>query len=267
MNLHVAVRALRDRRRGLLGWAAGISLYVTMIVVVWPSIRASAQITQAIKDYPQALKEFFGGSASFDFSTAAGYLNAELFSLLVPLLLAVFAIGFGASTVAGERERGLLDLILVNPVSRRRVATEKALALAAAVALLAVVAALVMRAVGATVDLGVEAIGVAAAFTGAVLLCVLHGYVALLVGAATGSRAAAIGAAAALFTAGYLLQALAGLVSWLEPLRVLSPFYLYNGSTPLAHGFPVVHHLVLAGLCLAVFLATAVAFERRDVVG
>src|ERR687886_1437932 len=107
-----------------------------MIVAVWPSIRASRRLTEALQDYPRALKQFFGGSASYNFSTPAGYLNAQLFSLMVPLLLGIFAIGFGASTLAGEEEQGLLDLVLVHPVTRRRVVLEKGASLVAGVSAL-----------------------------------------------------------------------------------------------------------------------------------
>lgn len=267
MSAHVASRALHDRRRGLLGWSIGIGLYVAMIVAVWPSIRGAEQLKAAIDDYPKALKELFGGASSFDFSTPGGYLNAELFSLMVPLLLGVFAIGFGASTLAGEQERGVLDLILVNPLRRRRVVLEKALSLATGVVALAAAAAVVIAVAGVAAGMHLGTSRLVAAIAGAALLCVLHGYVALLVGAATGSRAAAIGVSASVFTAGYLLQALAGLVAWLRPLRVFSPFYLYNGSMPITHGFALGHDAVLLALCVAALVAAVAVFERRDLPG
>lgn len=264
MNLPVASRALRDRRRGLLGWAVGIGLYAVMIVAVWPSIRGAEQLEDMMKDYPKVLKEFFGGESSFDFSTPAGYLNGELFSLLVPLLLMIFAVGFGAGTIAGEQERGVLDLILLNPIRRWRVVLEKGVSLAAGVVALATVTGVAVLAMGAGVGLHLGLSGLVAALVGAALLAILHGYVALLVGAATGSRAVAIGAAAGLFTTGYLLTVLGALVSWLEPVRALSPFYLYNGSVPIAHGFAVEQHMVLGGLSLVALAAAAAVFNRRD---
>ena len=39
---------------------------------------------------------------------------------MVPLLLLIAAIGAGAGAIAGEEERGTLDLLLSLPVSRRR---------------------------------------------------------------------------------------------------------------------------------------------------
>lgn len=267
MSMQVAERALHDRRRGLAGWSIGMALYVAMIVAFWPSIEGSTKLTDALQDYPDALKEFFGGAASFDFSSPVGYLNAELFSLVVPLLLVIFAIGWGASTVAGEQERGLLDLIMLNPVPRRRIILEKAASLGVGVFAVGLAAAVALLAVGTAFGVHIGLTGLIAASAGAALLAVFHGYLALLVGAATGSRATAIGVAAAVFTTGYLLQALAGLVSWLEPVRSLSPFYLYNGSVPLAHGFPILDYLALAALALVALAGTVMVFERRDLVG
>ena len=44
---------------------------------------------------------------------------------MVPLLLMIAAIGAGAGAIAGEEERGTLELLLANPLSRRRLVLEK----------------------------------------------------------------------------------------------------------------------------------------------
>ncbi len=62
-------RSLRDRRRSLTGWALGIAVYVGLIVAFWPSIRGSSEISKAIENYPDVMKEFFGGAAAFDYAT------------------------------------------------------------------------------------------------------------------------------------------------------------------------------------------------------
>lgn len=45
-----------------------------------------------------------------------GYLNGQYFNLLATLLLLIFAIGFGARTLAGEEREGTLELVLATPV-------------------------------------------------------------------------------------------------------------------------------------------------------
>jgi ABC-2 type transport system permease protein len=264
VRTEILARDLHDHRRSLLAWAIGIALYAALIVVVWPSIRDSAQLTKAFRDYPDALKQLFGGEAGFDFGTSAGYLNAELFSLMYPLMLAVFAIAFGASTLAGEEERGVLDLVLAYPVRRGRVVTEKAVALLVGLAGLAVVSTLTMLLVGLAVSLGQGTSALVAAVTGSALVAAATGTFALFVGAWRGSRSAAIGAAAAVFVGGYLVQVLAGFVDALDPLRWVSPMYLANGTTPIRNGWPLAQYAALGVVTAVLVLASRRVFERRD---
>jgi len=261
----LATRTLADHRRSLIAWAVGIGLYVALIVVVWPSIRDSTQLSKAFTDYPDTLKELFGGNASFDFATSAGYLNAELFSLMYPLFLTVFAIAFGASTLAGEEERGLLDLVLSHPVRRDRLVTEKAVAMVVALAVLAVATGTTMLVVGAVVDLGASTSRVVAAVVGSALVALVAGAVALLVGAWRGHRAAAIGAAAVIFGAGYLVQVLSALVDAFDPLRWLSPMYLANGTMPIRTGWPWARYGVLVVVAVLLVAAARAVFTRRDI--
>ncbi len=265
MALLVAERGLRDRRRGLLGWALGIAAYVVLQTSFYPSVQDS-QLQRAIARYPKELKAFFGGVQSFDFSTGHGYLEVELFSLIVPALLVIAAVAFGAAALAGEQERGTLDLLLANPVTRRRVVGEKGLALGATVAALTTVVFLVLAVMDPIVDLQVGLVNLGIACGGAALVAFGFGMIGMAVGAASSSRSAAVGVPAALFVASYLVVGLAGLVSWLEPFRVASPLYHATGTHPLANGLPVGNFALLGAGCVAAVLATVVLFERRDLV-
>jgi ABC-2 type transport system permease protein len=265
MALLVAERGLRDRRRGLIGWALGIAGYVVLQTSFYPSVQSS-ELQRAIARYPKELKAFFGGAQAFDFSTGRGYLDVELFSLVVPALLTIAAIAFGAAAIAGEQERGTLDLLLSNPLTRTRVLAEKAIAGAATVAALTAVVFVMLVVMNPLVDLQVGIANLAVACIGAGLVASGFGALAMLAGAATGSRAIAIGVPAALFVATYLIVGLAGLVSWLEPFRMVSPLYHATGTHPLTNGLPVANFALLIAWCGLTVAATMAVFERRDLV-
>ncbi len=258
-------RSLRDRRRSLTTWTLSVGVYVGLIVAFWPSIRGSSEISEAIENYPDAMKEFFGGAAAFDYTRPGGFLNTQLFSLLLPLLIGAFGIGYGASTLAGEQQSGQLDLLLALPITRARIVREKVVAVTAGVLVLTVASVLVILGVGALVDLDIAVHLVVAACLGSGLVALLHGLLALALGAATGNRSLAIGASSAALVAGYLIQALSGLVDALEPLRPLSALYHANGSIPIDNGVPVWHHLLLAGLCVVLAVVAVRVFDERDV--
>ena len=120
-----------------------------------------------------------------------------------------------------------------------------------------------MKSTGTTTS--VSAVEVTAASVGLFALGLLFATLSMAVGAATGRRASALGVAGTVAVAGYMIFALGRSVSWLEPLRWLSPFHYYLGGDPLHAGFHVGYLLVLlAGS--AVLLGFALrGFDRRDV--
>ena len=255
---------LREMRRALAWWSLGLIGLTAMIVAVYPSIRDNPQLNRLAEDYPEALKAVIAFGDQVDYVSPAGYLGSELFSLTVPLLLIVAAVGAGARAIAGEEEKGTLELLLANPLSRRRLALEKLAALAAELlalgAVLWLALAVAVRAAGMDVSLG----HLGAAAVSAVLLAVGFGSIALVVGCATGRRGVAIGATAAAAVAAYIVNSLAVLVDALEPVRNASPFYHYAASDPLRRGLSAGHSLFLLAVVAVAAVLAPVALDRRD---
>lgn len=254
----VGPKTVRDAARGLVWWSAGIVALVLLTNAFYPSIRGNEDYERLLDDYPDVVKAFIGE----DLTSPAGYLESQLFSFMVPLLLLIYAVGAGARAIAGEEEAGTLDLLLAQPVSRTRVVLEKAGALAALLAVLAVVLFAAIWAPASAFELDIGAGNVVAAVAGSYLIALLHGYVALLVGAATGSRAAALGVSAVLAVGAYFLNALGEVVDALEPWRPVSPFS--HVGDPLRNGFGA-GMLVLLGLAAIAAAAAPALFARRDV--
>ncbi len=66
---------------------------------------------------PKQLADFGGADVfSLDGSIALGYLHP-----ISLILISIFAIGFTTASVAGERQRGTLEVLLARPLSRRTV--------------------------------------------------------------------------------------------------------------------------------------------------
>lgn len=264
MLRNVFLKSLRDVGRAFFWWSLGLVGLVALMVSVYPSVRDNEALNKLVNDYPAALKGFVAFGGEIDYVSAAGYLGSELFSLMVPLLLLVAAIGAGARAIAGEEERGTLDLLLAQPMSRRRVALEKLAALMAEIVGLGIVLFAALEVGSRAVALDISAAHLAAATTAAVLLAISFGAVAFLLGAATGHRGRASGIAAALAVASYVLNGLAPLVGALEPLQRVSLFYHYAASDPLREGLATSHVSVLLGVAILAAALALLAFDRRD---
>jgi ABC-2 type transport system permease protein len=260
----VWAKTLRDLRRSLAWWSAGLGAVVGLIVAVYPTVRDNPALSKLVEDYPEAIKGFVAFGGRVDYTSGPGYLGSELFAIWVPLLLVVAAIGAGARAIAGEEENGTLDLLLANPISRRRLVAEKLGALAAEAAVLAAVLWLALVVATTFVTMHVSAGHLAAAVANAAVLATGFGAVALLAGAACGRRGVAIGTGAAAAVAAYLVNSLAPLVDALEPLQKASPFYHYAAGDPLRQGLDPAHTGVLVAIAAVAAVAAPLVFERRD---
>jgi ABC-2 type transport system permease protein len=255
-------RGVLDSRRGLGAWCVGVAAYSLLLAAIFPSIEGSPQLDQLIESYPDALKSLFGISGA-GISSGAGFIDAELFGLMLPLFALVLGIGAGARTLAGEEESGRLELVLAHPVRRRNVVLAKggALAIELAVFAAATFAALALASPVFGLDLSLGKLAGAAAGVG--LLGLFHGYTALALGAAVPNRALAIGGAAALAAGAYLVSGLHELASWLDPFRFLSSFW-WLGQAPLQDGVEPWGLLVVGLAAVAALASGAALIEHRD---
>ena len=230
--------------------------------MIFPSIESSPDFNDLVKNYPDVLKSLFGIEGG-DITSGAGYLDVELFSLMLPLLVLVLAIGSGAQTLAGEEDAGRLELVLSYPVRRRDAVLEKGAAVACEILAVCVVVFITILAFDALVGLDLSASKLGAAVVSLAALGLLYGWLALAVGAVIPSRALAIGIPAGAAAAAYLVNGLHGLAGWLDPFRFLSPFWLV-GSSPLQKGADAWGVFAVVLTAVVVLLAGSLLVERRD---
>jgi len=123
--------------------------------------------------------------------------------------------------------------------------------------------AAVLLVANAAADLGLSLRGIVAANLGLFLLVLLHGGLALAVGAATGNRSLAAAAAAALALGSFLIQGFAPFNSVVQRVATFTPYEWYFREMPLINGFSAGHPMLAAasGLVLA---GAVLAFRRRD---
>ena len=68
-------------------------MYVAVIAAIFPSIEGSPSISDLLESYPDAVKSLFGLAGGVDIGSGAGFVDAELFSFMLPLFAIALAIG------------------------------------------------------------------------------------------------------------------------------------------------------------------------------
>jgi len=254
----VVRRGWAEQRRAVLTWGGSLGVYGAFMAAIYPSIQDT--IDQVSRNYPSALAEAFGVSSM---STVEGYLHAEMYSLIVPIALCVFAARSIGRPLVGAEEEGRLDTLLSLPLPRGVLVAGAFATTALLCAAIMVVTGVLTYVAGALAGTGISAGDVAAGVFGVWPLAVFFAGVAVLGTGLLHRSASVVGATAGAVAAMYAVDLASRLSDALEPLRWGSAFHYYG--SPMLDGIDPAAFagLTLAGVLLAV--AGAWRFGCRDI--
>ena len=266
MTPNVLTQALWRRRISLLWWSLGLILMVTLVAIAYPTIRDNSELDKTFGTLPPSVQALLGLDPASSLTSPAGYLNSQFYANLLPIILLVFSIGIASWAIAGDEAGGTLELLLANPISRLRLALERAGLVVVMLGLLTLVAlvtlGLLAPRVGLTKGLSIEHI--VAATIATTLLALVFAALAFAVGAATGNRSLAVSLSSAIAVAGFVIEGLGAQVKTLGPLRDISPWHWLLDSQPLHNGLTLQAWLLPLLVSVVLIAIGTAIFVRRD---
>ncbi len=265
MFSNIFLKTLWERRKSIFWWSFGLALTGIFVVSLFPTIeKASAELVDYLNVWPDELKAAFNLSDALSIATIEGFLNAELFSMMGPILILFFGVGFGAGAIAGEEDKGTIDLLLAHPIPRWRLAIEKYLAGQIGLFVITLFFYLSLAVTCILVGIDIDHLRLAEVCLGLFLLGLTFASLAFAIGAATGKRGLTLGLTSSIAIVMYLADTLAALVDKLEPYEAVSFFYYFNATEIFTQGIKLKGPLVFL-ISSAIFVTLAViGFNRRD---
>lgn len=262
MNAVVFGHLWRSQRTKLaIVWLAMAAWSVFMPVIY----KSFGEQVKAIVDsgiFPKQLMNFGGGDVfSLGGSVAIGFIHP-----IAIVLIAIFAIGFTTTAVAGERQRGTLEVILARPVSRRSLyATELAAALVfvGLVLLGAIVGTLVGSILsGAIGELAIERLPLL--WLNGFLLWGAIAAISLAASVSFDRLTPALGITLAIVVVSYFLEILGSLWPDAKGLQPFSLFHYLTAREVLAGSVDWFSFALLAVVAGAAIGVALIVFPRRD---
>ncbi len=258
-------RTLTSVRWRLVAVAAGLAVWGFVLPVIYATFGADfRQLVQSgyFADLFELFTSFGGGSVfTLNGSVALGFIHP-----IAIALAAVFAIGFPALAIAGERQRGTLEVLLARPLSRRALyrTALAAMWLFVAVVLTANVAGVVAGSLLLGVANELEATRLAIAWLNAILLFGAFGSLALAASASFDQLGPALGLALAVAIVSYAVEFLGAVWPDIAWLRQWSLFHYFQPGEILDGNVDPADLVVLAAVALAATAAGLWIFPRRD---
>ncbi len=260
--LRVMRKELRGLRGAVIGWGVGTALWAFWVIFLFPSM-ATQMAEFELPDFYKA----FGDWGNI--GTLEGWLSAEVFSILVPIVLGLFAIIAGSGALAGEEDAGTMEMMLAMPLARWQIVVAKAAALTIAIVLVFGILAASMwgglQMIADQVTLTVTVADGLRATVAGVPVIFFFTMFALWLGSYLPTRRHALSLAGAVLMVSYLVNNLSALLDSLKPLQPYSPLYYYPSGKALTEPLNGEYMALMIVLGL-VFLGLAVlSFERRNV--
>ena len=251
---------LRLRRRSVVASTLGVAAYAFVIVALYPAFRHDSGLDQLSRSNP-TIGALLGATGSL--TSPAGWMNANLYTNVLPLFGLLLTIGYGASAIAGQDEEGTLGLVASLPLTRQQILLQKVVALVLlSVAVPVVCGVLTVVGRGYGVDLPTTAL--VETTVAAALMSLDFGLAALALGAWTGRRGTAVGVSAGVAAAAYVVSALSPVVDAVHRVRYASPLYAAVGAGQVHDGVAAAMWLVLVGLAVVLTAAAREGFRRAD---
>lgn len=246
----------------------GIALFEFINPVIGDSLGGAEVVQELFDQLPPGMRTL--AQVQPDFFIEAGFAGFIALGFTHPVfyvLISSSVVGFGARSIAGEVDSGVIALTLARPVSRRAAYAARVIGLLALSAGLGLAGILGSWIGTVVVDLpsGTGLREYAALFAGSALLAWAVGGMVLGVSAASSTTGRVVGWATAVLVVLYFIDYFAEIWSVLEPLGPYSIFRYFDPVAALVEGrIPLVNVVVLGSVGTIAILIGLLVFERRD---
>ena len=212
---------------------------------------------------PNQFVEFGGG----DLLSLSGAMALLLIHPIFLALIGVFAVGLASTAVAGERQRGTLEVLLARPLSRRATYVTLAVAIAVLVAvpITTTLLGMLLGAYAQGVQDEIEAARLPLVWLNAFLLWATFASFGLAASVIFNRSAPAIAITLAYTIGSYFLDILGSLWEAAEPLRPYSPFNHFQPKEILSGNADPFDFALLATLTVVPIVFSLIVFPRRDI--
>jgi ABC-2 type transport system permease protein len=253
---------LRQNKTSLIIWSAIISFMLAICVIIYPEMATQmGDISKMFADMGSFSSAF--GMDQINFGEFTGYFGIECGNVL-GLGGAFFASILGISALSKEEDGHTAEFLLVHPISRKQIITEKLCAVYIQLIIMNVVVigctTLSIVAIGEEIDVKVIALMFLAYFILQVeMASITFGISAFL-------KNNGIGIGLGLATMMYFLNIISNLTEEAQPLKYITPFG-YTDSAEIINNVSLETNYLVVGIAFALLGVVAAywQYNRKDI--
>ena len=255
-------KTIRDQIKSLLWWSIGISIYCSAITFLYSLMENS--IKELAAAYPSDIGKVFGIENMSDIASAPGWLNAEMYSFMLPICFIIFAIFAGANSIASEEENRTIEILLSEPLSRGSLFLQKYLVFMLNMFFMTSIICLSVYIPSLIIDMEISIYGIFAATFNVTLISALLGTGSFTIAALYGRRRISLIIPIMISLISYILNIASKFIDNVTSINRLSIFRYYDIPYAFENGVNAQVTLAFSAMMLALVLVGYISFVRRD---
>ena len=258
-------RTLKDRRVLILVYGLGAMAFLWIYVITFISFSKSIDLAQLTKSLPESISKAFNIDLN-TFNTLEGFLSTDPFAFLWPILMLFMVISSAGAAIAGEIEKGTIELLLSLPVSRLKIYLAKYYSNLIGLVVFIILSVLTAIPIAKLYGQNLTSVHVILmSLLGLIFGLAVLG-LAMFFSSLFNEKGKVYFATSGILIVMYVLNILASLKDSINDLKYASFFYYYNSAQALQHGnIDKYAYLVFLGVAIVFTVAGAIIFTKKDV--
>lgn len=258
--LDLILHEIRSRKWGIIGWCIGLTIFGLMYTTIYPQMEEQMK---GLADIP--IYEAMG----VEVATFEGYVASSVIAFF-PILLGVYAIMTSTMSLAGEEEKGTLELLLTSRLKRWQLVTAKAVGIIVVLTIIMIVSGITTTvgfvAIQDQITTDVTPIQFFTVVFSALPLIITLAMLGLFLATIMPSRKLALMGGLVVLIWSYFGENIGGMLDSLEGIK---PFTLFNyfdsTSAVFRDGIAGNDVAILLAIATILFILALIGFQKRDV--
>lgn len=262
--LTIAFYSLRRSFWIILGWGIPLMLLGIITIPFYDLVAENEkQLRPVLDTLKPFLKSFIGGDEAEQVFTPEGFIALRYFAFL-PVVMGIFGSVYGSGLLAGDEEKGILDFLMAQPISRAQMFWGRLLAFFICLALIIAFGWFgLWLGVLKAESMVFSPIKLLLPYVSVFAVTWLFASISLALSMVMPSRSAAAMLSGIIVLVGYIITTLSKTIKGLEAWALFSPITYFQGNAMVGLELDLLIKLLIASLLFIAFARKG--FGSRDI--
>ena len=260
--LHLTIRSIQNQLWLFFAWVASLVILAISVLALWKPLNNSGALNNLTVGIPEEVAKPMG---LVDMSSPGGYLNGNLFAVILPLLISFVGISTISAQFSEAERLGRFELAFSLPIDRKTIALSRLLGILSLLFACSMSVYVTIVVGVLTLDMDVSIGNLTSACLGLFLLGVLHASLGYFAYGVRGEKGAVLGASYMLLIVGYFLYSIVPVVPKFGDVNFSSPWYWALGEDAILTGINLAGVGALILLSFTLIGVGSWALTRRDI--